>query len=270
MYTQCPECRKIYEISKEQLLENCVIFCEGCSAEFNAFVLLSDILPEVKRGANIGDCENSGSKTKSRPKKKFKRRRQGKKNLILEDNSKPDNIAVGQVAETSMRETLPWEIEKAPISVNWYAGFMLGCLVLAGQLIFFETKNLTQNASYRPKLEIIANWFGYTLPAYQNINELELLQGSLGTNDGGKLWFKAAINNQAAFEQKLPNIELELLDNDGQVFAERIFVPKEYLANGSRTNFFIAPDETVQASLQIAMPKTSMGGYHFDITYKKQ
>jgi Protein of unknown function (DUF3426) len=181
--------------------------------------------------------------------------------------SSKTTFATSKPVETdSVPERLPWEAEKKPANINWFVGFIIGFVFLIGQLAYFESGKLSQNTSYRPVLEKLCRWLGCHVADYQNLDEFAVLQGSFKPNGDNTITFKAVINNQAAFKQRLPNIKLTLLDYNEQVFAQRIFDPKDHIS-GVGTHLAIAPDATVAVSLTIAAPKTPIGGYNFDLIY---
>lgn len=270
MFTQCPDCRKTYPLTKAQLRgKKTFIYCKDCSKKFNALELLSDkptgLLVEAK-AEFIAKPESTPS---SSSKKKAKNRQPANKNPVIEaaNNNSANETTPIPPTMSPTSERLPWEAEKTPVNVLWFVGVVIGSLILLGQIIYFESARAGQNAAYRPQLEKLCNWLGCQLADYENLAELTVLQGSFTPNADNTISFKAVINNQAAFKQHLPNIKLTLLDYNEQLFAQRIFAPKEYLPATASTSFSIAPDETVTASLTIAAPKTSIGGYNFDLTY---
>lgn len=269
MFTQCPDCRKIYPLNKGQLRgKKTLIYCSDCSKKFNALELLNEKPTGLIAEAKAEFIAKADSTERSRSNKKSKSRQQTKIETDIEINKHdPDETAISALATPSATERLPWEAEKTPVNVNWRLGFIMASLFLLGQIIYFETDSLSQNTSYRPQLEKLCRWLACQLPDYENLAEFAVLQSSFAPNPGNTIAFKAVINNQAPFKQRLPNIKLTLLDYNEQMFAQRIFAPKDYLTGKARTNFSIAPDETVEAHLIIAAPKTGIGGYNFDLIY---
>jgi predicted Zn finger-like uncharacterized protein len=310
MFTQCPDCRTTYSVSKKQLRgKKPQLFCGHCNKKFNAKTLLNhqatELLTEVK--AEFIPKSESGPQSSPNPKSAFQRNPvKDAPNTTLgllvravdepEDHNEleqsvPDrlnpqkerkirlvkltsivNKPVSYI-ETAKQEPaevgtgrLPWEKEQQPLNTNWLLGLIVGVLLLFGQLAYFESDKLSQNPAYRPQLEKLCHWLSCNLADYQNLDEFEVLQGSFTQNADRTITFKAVINNQASFKQKLPNIKLTLLDYNEQLFAQRIFYPKEHLSAASNPDP-IAPDATVSINLTIAAPKTPIGGYTFDLIY---
>ncbi len=298
MFTQCPDCRKTFPITKKQLRgKKAQIFCGDCKKKFNALTLLDEKSTALVTEAKAEYIPKADFNQKPSP----KRMPEINQHSITETLSKlppllvrqsspeafdqPQNNSVeGDIQGISSivskirftnsspaiiepaPERLPWEAEKKPVNVNWFVGFIAGSLLLLGQLLYFESGKLSQNTSYRPALEKLCRWLGCRLADYQNLDEFAVLQGSFKPNGDNTITFKAVINNQAAFKQRLPNIKLTLLDYNEQIFAQRIFDPKDHIS-GVGKHLAIAPDATVAVSLTIAAPKTPIGGYNFDLIY---
>lgn len=269
MFAQCPDCRKTYPVTKKHKRgKKTQIYCSDCKKKFNVSVLLSNenstVLVTEAKTEYIPKPE---ALQKARAKKKSSN--QPYSTIIsgfFKKNSA--NIAAINLANAdSAPERLPWEMEKESANTVWFLGFIAGLVLLFGQIIYFEAGNVSQNPSYRPDLEKLCRWLGCQLADYENLAEFAVLQSSFVPNSDGTMTFKAVINNQAAFKQRLPSIKLTLLDYNEQVLAQRILNSKEYFPSGKRPNNTISPDETVEASFTIAAPKTRIGGYNFDLIY---
>jgi len=73
------------------------------------------------------------------------------------------------------------------------------------------------------------------------------------------------IRNRAAFAQPYPNLELALLDYAENPFARRVFRAQDYLLKTQAATSVMSPDATAAISLNIAAPKTNVGGYTFKL-----
>lgn len=295
MYTQCPDCRKSYPLTKKQArAKKAHIFCSDCKKKFTVTVILDEKITEIKtadKTKNSAIIEEPNSeltptllveaKTIFIPKEETKSITE----LNVKDEYQPYLANVGgflkksddkpaivvpqapEPASTPTPERLPWEAEQKSGNINWFAGVVFALLALLGQAIFFESGKLSQNTSYRPHLEKLCRLLGCQLKAYENLSELAVLQGSFTTLPDKTIAYKTVINNQSPFQQKLPNIQLNLLDYNEQLVAQRVFSPKDYLAEQPHAKLTIAPDETVEAKLLIAAPDTPVGGYNFNLVY---
>jgi predicted Zn finger-like uncharacterized protein len=183
--------------------------------------------------------------------------------------------ALELISETAAYETaaslpatdLPWNQENTPGGAYWSVGLIIGLLLLAGQIVYFEGYYFSQNPIFRPVLEKICTQLNCRLPAYKNLDEFTVLQGSLSALPDHTHLFRAVISNQAAFTQIYPNITLTLLDYTGKPFTHRVFRPQEYLPKDSITTPAMISDATTEINLNIAAPEAKVGGYTFELIY---
>jgi hypothetical protein len=152
---------------------------------------------------------------------------------------------------------------KVKISPFWTLGFLAGLLLLAGQIYWVEHEKVLQNPEQRVWLEKFCQTLHCVLPAYHNRDEFEILLGDLQLNGNSHYLFQTVISNQASFAQDYPRIKLVLLSFNGQVFAERVFYPNEYLDNPPDSR--LGASETIEVNLKIAIPPQKVGGYTFEL-----
>jgi hypothetical protein len=269
MFAQCPDCLKAYPVTKERLRKNAFLFCRDCKKNFNALEMLSENSTGLIAEAKTKVIRKTDGKVKSGAKNKTKNQRQlSNPNTAISVKKESAHETASNTGQPPVAsERLPWEADKTPARINWFVGFVAGLLLLFGQIIYFEGYVFGQNATYRPQMEKICRWLGCHLPYYKSLNDFEVALGTLTPKADNSFVFKAIVINQAAFEQRLPNIKLSLLDFNEQLFAQRIFSPNEYLSSHQRASYAVAPEETIEASLNIAAPKTRIGGYNLDLTY---
>jgi len=226
MYTQCPKCNSQRPVSVEDLRSlGGILTCYTCSSTFDALSLLS-------KGYAPSTKKKQGASVKLDDE------------VDLEFNTNQNDVV-------PVLQNIPWGVASS---------FCL--LLFIFQLYFFEGYNLIQNNSLRPWVEKICAPLGCQLPIYKNLDEITLLHGSLEPTGDEQFIFKTAFTNQSAFTQKIPAIKLILVNYTGADFAERIFYPDEFPKQESD---FIEPDMSSEITLNIASPKTKVGGYRFKL-----
>lgn len=161
---------------------------------------------------------------------------------------------------------LPWDKANLPGNNFWRTGLVISLLVLIGQIVYFEGYAFTQNPAVRPGLIKLCQQIKCELPVYKNLDEFSILHGSFTPLPDQNYVFRVVMSNQAAFPQPYPNIKLTLFDYSGNVFAQRIFQPLDYLPEDAVKSLMTA-DATTEISLKIAAPKTKVGGSSFDFIY---
>jgi predicted Zn finger-like uncharacterized protein len=179
--------------------------------------------------------------------------------------------ALAFISETADREKptarhLPWEKVSLPDGSHWGAALLLGVLLLAAQIVYFEGPAISQHATFRPWLESLCSKLSCQLPAYKNLDEFTVMHGSFAMLPDHSYAFKAVISNQAVFRQPYPNIRLTLFDFNGSAFAHRLFQPHDYLPAYSAASAIDA-DASTEINLNIAAPDTPVGGYTFELVY---
>jgi predicted Zn finger-like uncharacterized protein len=163
-------------------------------------------------------------------------------------------------------DNVPWGENKARGRWFWRLGFMVAVALLCVQGFYFEGDRVIQNPQFRPGLEKLCGILHCSLPDYQNQAELTVLHNSFSQLPNRHYVFKLVLNNEAAFAMRYPAIGLTLLSFEGQPFAYRLFKPGEYLA-GKPENERIAANSAAEISFEVAEPKSTVGGFHFDLSY---
>jgi len=133
--------------------------------------------------------------------------------------------------------------------------------------MYFEGTAFSRNPEFRPSLEKLCGQLNCQLPVYKNPDEFVVLQSSLSALPDRSQLFRAVTRNRAAFTQPYPSLELTLLDYAENPFARRIFRSQDYLINAQAATSAMRPDATAAISLNIAAPKTNVGGYTFKLIY---
>ncbi|TAK65213.1 DUF3426 domain-containing protein [Methylobacter sp.] len=167
-------------------------------------------------------------------------------------------------ASSAKPPCLPWNREIVPGKSYWRAGLIVALLILVGQIVYFEGVTISRNPVFRSSLEKVCRQLSCQLPAYENLDELIVLQSSLSALPDRNRLFRATIGNRAAFAQPYPNVELTLLDYAGNPSARRIFRPRDYLPE-TQVGSSVQPDASTVISLSIATLKTKVGGYTFKL-----
>jgi predicted Zn finger-like uncharacterized protein len=149
-----------------------------------------------------------------------------------------------------------------PSSFDFKLPFAVTVLLFIGQLIYFEGSHLPHQAQFRPLLSWGCEILGCQLPVYCNREELATYPAVFEPEGNDGYRFQTAITNQALFKQKLPDLQLTLLNVKGQRFAQRIFTPAEY---APQMPDLLQADDSIEINLLIAAPKQTLGGYLFKL-----
>ncbi len=147
----------------------------------------------------------------------------------------------------------------------WGLGIIVGILVLIGQLVFFEWQQVSQRPEIRLRLQQACKLIAIQCPlkTYKQPDDFEIMHNELQIINHNHYELKMVISNQGQFAQAYPAIKLKLLNFTGEVFAQRIFLAKEYL--NSNPKRLIPASKAVEFSFKIALPKQKIIGYHIEL-----
>ncbi|MFA5984092.1 MAG: zinc-ribbon and DUF3426 domain-containing protein [Methylococcaceae bacterium] len=160
---------------------------------------------------------------------------------------------------------LPWENKRHTAGSRfWQAGIVLNLILLFGQFVYFEADKIPQQPKLRLWLEKISGALNFPLPAYKNLDELNVLEGSFSRQADNNYLFHAVLSNQSEYRMAYPRVKLSLLDFNGDLFAQRIFQAKDYLSPTDDA-YTMAANATLEISLIITPPATKIGGYTFEL-----
>jgi predicted Zn finger-like uncharacterized protein len=93
MFTQCPDCRKVFSVTAEQLHANALVFCSDCNKEFSGYELLSEKPVGLVDQASIAIVAKPNPRPKAKAKKKARNRQQNQQNTGVDlDTSREGNV----------------------------------------------------------------------------------------------------------------------------------------------------------------------------------
>lgn len=151
---------------------------------------------------------------------------------------------------------------KKPATAAWGLACALTGLVFIAQVFYFEGDALSRQPQLRAGLQSICDRLQCRLPEYKNLDEWSVSHGDFRNLSDKNYIFSAAITNQAAFLQTIPDLKLVLLNFSGQAVAERIFSGRQYASVAA-----LAANETAEIRLNVVAPPgvAKIGGYTFSL-----
>ena len=126
-----------------------------------------------------------------------------------------------------------FEQTQAKILFGWLFLAMILAATLAGQHLHFNSYRYAQNSLYRPLLENLCNISNCQLPLQHDVKKITVVDSTqVRVNEqlSDILDIQLRFRNQAEFIQSYPLLKITFSDTTGQLVAERIFTPLEYLA----------------------------------------
>lgn len=163
---------------------------------------------------------------------------------------------------TQEEPALPWIQQDTAASTKlWGSIATAALLLLCAQILYFKGPEAPQNEKLRPWLIKACAYLACNVPSYRNPDDFSVLDSSLKSTADNHYFFKAIIHNQSEFSQPHPGVKLTLLKLSGEAFSQRSFSANQLTFRTDE----IAPQETFEISLVIAVPNITVGGYTFEI-----
>ncbi|MGB0449364.1 MAG: zinc-ribbon and DUF3426 domain-containing protein [Porticoccaceae bacterium] len=211
--TRCPTCETAFRVTPEQLeAANGMVRCGNCIGVFNApeHQVLSTIEPPTE--------------TKNpEPSLLDKHQQIGEElpRLTALIHNEFDEQQPAANASNSLKRFL-----------GRLAVIALGALALGGQTAYFLSGELSRNENYRQVLIDSCFYLGCKIDPYSDVDKLTVNTAIIQSHptQPGAVIIDMLIENQAQFRQPYPKIKVRFDDLHGQLIAQRIFSPQEYIS----------------------------------------
>jgi predicted Zn finger-like uncharacterized protein len=213
---RCPTCETAFRVTPEQLeAANGMVRCGKCVGVFNALEhqVLSPTKPHVETKSNDP--------------------------YLLGEDQKIDPALPRLTALIHNEFTEQQPTPKTSKSLGKFLGRLavvaLGALALTGQTIYFFSGELSRHENYRQALISSCYYLGCKIDPYSDLNKLTINTFIIQSHptQPGAVIVDMLIENQAQFRQPYPNIKVRFDDLNGQLVAQRIFSPQEYISRAN-------------------------------------
>ncbi|MBY4679052.1 DUF3426 domain-containing protein [Marinobacterium arenosum] len=159
------------------------------------------------------------------------------------------------------------EPDHSGTTFGWLLGCLFALLLLAGQYLWFERQTLAWQPPYDAFYRLVCAEFGCQLPRRQAIEQIHsqrlVIQPHPKYLDA--LQVELILENQAAFEQPYPALQLSFSDLKGRLVAQRRFQPNEYLDLGRVDPSAMPAGQPVQLLLEIMKPGVRAVNYQLTL-----
>ncbi len=166
-----------------------------------------------------------------------------------------------------------WEDLAAPrprprplATAAWSVGILLLLAALAGQFVYFQSANLAYYPALHPWLERFCGLTGCRVPLPRDLADLDLLDRRVYDDPSAPhaLVISLILQNNAAFRQAYPYLQVRFFNLAGRVIALRRFAPREYLPQGPDPAAGFQAHGSVPVTLQIVDPGKDAVSYDFE------
>ncbi|MEZ5543235.1 MAG: DUF3426 domain-containing protein [Pseudomonadota bacterium] len=257
MYTYCPNCSVVFQVSAAQLgRAGGRVRCGECRQVYSAVDYLYEDLAAVRAAV---DAAGSLALTSEAA-------RMGGIEVEPDVEERMTEPAAEMDALPPMLTGSSWEHRSLQGRDLFSLSAIAVLVVLLGmQWTFFNRVGLAADPAWRPALERFCAVLRCELPLRVDLSRLAILERDVRQHPvaAGALLINAAFENRADFTQPYPVFEVSFTDMAGNPVAMRRFRPAEYLRNGPDYNAGLPAHATVQVVLEVQDPGDKAVSYQF-------
>ncbi|MCP3689826.1 MAG: DUF3426 domain-containing protein [Gammaproteobacteria bacterium] len=147
----------------------------------------------------------------------------------------------------------------------WFIGIMLLVSVGIAQAVYYQRYQLIKKPDFQQPILTFCELVPCGESGFSDISQIKLLQRNVFTHPvtSNALMATGSFVNQASFAQAPPNMLVSLFDIHGNLIANRVFEPGEYLQDNNYREL-LQTNKPVQFRLEIIDPGTDALTYEFE------
>lgn len=163
----------------------------------------------------------------------------------------------------------PWDdsaedSDRGKAGLLWWLLGLLALIALLAQGAYHSRQLWLADPLIRQALAPLAAHFNYELPRVTDADKLVLSQRKIMTHPSAEnaILVQAVLRNEAKIAQPLPGLRLRFLGSEGEVIAQRLFLPKEYLPNPPPK--ILEPETRLTLRLELDRPPLEQLSFELD------
>ena len=254
METTCTQCKSRFRITESQLKAAYGKVCCGeCGCVFNALTSLKsydgELPPEYREIADSASGDAVDEATQP----------------VVDFDNVPSAPAGAQL---SLQQAMYGEEGHASLASSpllWWVGILLLIALGLAQVVYYQRYALIEDPRFQQQVINLCQVLPCAPEQFSNTEQIRLLERNVFTHPvtSGALMVTGSFVNQAPFPQRAPDLLISLFDIHGNLIANRVFKPAEYLLE-RRSRGVVEPDTPVQFRLEIVDPGTDALTYEFE------
>ncbi|OOZ41575.1 hypothetical protein BOW53_03440 [Solemya pervernicosa gill symbiont] len=277
MYTQCPECQTIFEVSDADLaVASGKVRCGSCNQVFKADEHLMEQLPEPTPVAIEEDIVDLSTPTAAIDEPE-----------ILEIPDTPAEAAPQPAAEDFAKVLAETELEKeqqeaaaaqksatkvkhsggllSTLAWSFASLLLISALLLQG--LYVLRVELSQIAFLAEPIEMLCDTLDCEIPERRDLQRIEVVERDVRSHpDNAKaLLISAKLVSTAEFTQPYPTLRLSLANINGQTTAARDFQPWEYIADETDLDEGMAANTPTTVRLEVIDPGSDAASFQIEL-----
>ncbi len=260
MQTTCLFCSSVFRITQEQLDQaHGKVRCGVCGETFNALLTLEsyhgeptqhlDVAPSDAANEKAEPAEKAATETAPEPAAATDEKAPA-------DNPEPVSLQAAMYGEQAeRRRNRQW---------LWGFGILALMVLLVVQTVYYLRYQLIADPDYQQQVLNLCRLLPCDEQRFRSPRQVRLTERNVFTHPtrDQALMISGRFVNQAPFAQAPPRLRISLSDLQGNLLANRLFTPEEYLVDRSiRT---LEPGKPVLFRLEIFDPDEKALTYEFD------
>ena len=261
METSCPHCGSRYFISDNQLQAALGrVKCGECEEVFNALQSLKSFEGKLPPDYQSKPVVNKNSEA-------IKRAAMANSHPV-EPATSTERRVDERRSDLSLHEAMYGHERNSLASFIpffWFIGILMLVVIGIAQAVYYHRYQLIDKPSYQQQVLKLCELVPCAELEFSSINQIKLLERNVFTHPvaSDALMVSGSFVNQAPFPQKFPNMLVSLFDIRGDLIANRVFEPAEYLQNNKNIPVLEA-NKPVQFRLEVVDPGTDALTYEFE------
>ena len=238
METCCPHCQSRFRVSEQQLqAASGQVQCGECGKIFDAWDSLKFDDGGTLADDHIESAGNNGNTPEQQPELSLHEAMYGARRNRLSQFS----------------------------ALFWLVGILLLSTLGIAQAIYYQRYSLIENPRYQKQVLALCQVVPCNESQFSSTQQIKLLERNVFSHpvQSSALMVSGSFVNQAIFDQKLPKLLVSLFDLQGNLIANRLFTPGEYL-QADNTRSLMETAKPVQFRLEISDPGINALTYEFE------
>ena len=238
METTCHHCQSRFRVFEQQLhAARGKVQCGECGQIFDAMASLRNHDDELPTDIHFPATDNVGDSSDSK-------------------------------TELSLHEAMYGDRRRKLSNFSplfWLIGILLLSSLGIAQAVYYQRYTLIEKPQYQKQVLNLCQLVPCDESQFSNTQQIKLLERNVFTHpvQASALMVTGSFVNQAIFDQKLPDLLVSLFDIQGNLIANRVFNPGEYLQTNKHRRI-MASAKTIQFRLEISDPGTDALTYEFE------
>lgn len=266
MYTYCPNCSVVFQVSTAQLgRAGGRVRCGECRQVYNVIDYLYEDLGAVREAVEAaGSLEMRGSD-------------EHLGGIDFEEYAVEEVTALEPEPELEPESELDAGLTPMVTGASWqqqslqrrdvfsFSAIVVLLLLLGMQWTYFNRTALAAKQDWRPALERFCTVLRCDLPLRVDLSQLVMIDRDVRQHPAAAnaLLINAAFENHAGFTQPYPVFEVSFTDVTGNAIAIRRFLPAEYLHTGQDIAAGLPAQARVQLALEVQDPGDKAVSFQF-------